>query len=143
MFGATLTLSSFWEFSPHLLDPLQHHVAVSVKSLHSAQQLLVVPELIGHFMQNLFSLINALPAVDQDLGVVLDGVGEDPEGPGGELLLLLCLTLFGGHVCLAGHPDHRKYLSETKYMKFSHVYIDGCVCTAMLRDNFKVNLLQL
>ena len=104
MFGPTLTLSSFWEFSPHLLDPLQHHVAVSVKSLHSAQQLLVVPELMRHFMQNLFSLINALPAVDQDLGVVLDGVGEDPEGPGGELLLLLRLPLLGGHVRLARHP---------------------------------------
>ena len=38
------TLSSFWQFSPHLLDPLQHHVAVTVKSLHPSQQLLVVPE---------------------------------------------------------------------------------------------------
>ena len=139
MFGPTLTLSSFWQFSPHLLDPLQHHVAVPVKSLHSAQQLLVVPETV--YAKT--SLKTALPAVDQDLGVVLDGVGEDPEGPGGELLLLLCLTLFGGHVCLGGHPDHRKYLSEIEYMKFSHVYIDGCVCTAVLRVNFKVNLLQL
>ena len=112
MFGPTLTLSSFWQFSPHLLDPLQHHVAVPVKSLHSAQQLLVVPETC--YAKT--SLKTALPAVDQDLGVVLDRVGEDPEGTGGELLLFLRLTLFGGHVRLAGHPDHRYYLSETKYM---------------------------
>ena len=39
------TLSSFWQFSPHLLHSLQHHVAVTVESLHPAQQLLVVPEI--------------------------------------------------------------------------------------------------
>ena len=38
------TLSSFWQFGPHFLDSLQHHVAVTVKSLHPSQQLLVVPE---------------------------------------------------------------------------------------------------
>ena len=112
MVGPTLTLSSFWQFSPHLLDPLQHHVAVPVKSLHSAQQLLVVPETC--YAKT--SRKTALPAVDQDLGVVLDRVGEDPEGTGGELLLFLRLTLFRGHVRLAGHPDLRYYLSETKYM---------------------------
>ena len=37
------TFPSFGELSPHLLDPLQDHVAVSVKSLHSTQQLLVIP----------------------------------------------------------------------------------------------------
>merc|ERR1719222_505480 len=41
-------------------------------------------------------------------------VGEDPEGTGGELLLFLRLTLFGGHVRLAGHPDLRYYLSLKK-----------------------------
>ena len=43
-FDQVLTLSSFWQLSPHLLDPLQHHVAVAVKSLHPTQQLLVVPD---------------------------------------------------------------------------------------------------
>ena len=38
-----LTLSGLGELGPHLLDALQDHVAVSVKSLHSTQQLLVIP----------------------------------------------------------------------------------------------------
>ena len=72
---------------------------------------------LRHFMKK--KLFFAQPAVDQDLGVVLDGVREDPEGPGGELLLLLRLALLWGHVCFAGHPDQWPYLSETWYMWLS------------------------
>ena len=46
-----------------------------------------------------------LPAVDEDLGVVLDTVGEDPEGPGLKLLLLLGVPLLGGHLVLVAHDD--------------------------------------
>ena len=44
-----------------------------------------------------------IPAVDEDLGVVLHAVGEDPEGPGLELLLLLGVPLLGGHLILTAH----------------------------------------
>merc|ERR1719400_1475923 len=80
-----LSLAGLGQLSPHLLYPLQHHVAVAVKSLHPAKQLLVVP------------------AVDQNLGVVLHRVSEDSERSGGELLLLLRLALLRGHICFAGH----------------------------------------
>ena len=76
------TFSSFRELGPHLLDTLKHHIAVPVKGLHPPQQFLVVP------------------AVDEDLGVVLHAVGENPEGPGLELLLLLGVPLLGGHLGL-------------------------------------------
>ena len=38
--GLLLTLG---ELGPHLLDPLEDHVAVTVEGLHPPQQLLVVP----------------------------------------------------------------------------------------------------
>ena len=57
-----LTLSCFGKLGPHLLDTFEDHVAVSVKCLNSSQQLFVIP------------------AVDEDLGVLLDAVGEDTEG---------------------------------------------------------------
>ena len=44
-----------------------------------------------------------IPAVDEDLGVVLHAVGEDPEGPGLELLLLLGVPLLRGHLILTAH----------------------------------------
>ena len=43
----------------------------------------------------------ALPAVDEDLGVVLDRVSEDPQGASLELLLLLLFPLLRGHLLLA------------------------------------------
>ena len=86
--NAMFTFASLGQFCPHLLDPLQHHVAVPVEGLHSPQQLLVVP------------------AVDEDLGVVLHGVREHPERPGGELLLLLGVPLLRSHVSLARHPRY-------------------------------------
>ena len=60
---------------------------MSVEGLDSAQQLLVVP------------------AVDEDLGVVLHAVGEDSEGPCLKLLLLLGVPLLGGHLVLVAHDD--------------------------------------
>ena len=41
-----ITFASLGKLGPHLLDSLQHHVAVAVESLHPAKQLLVVPECI-------------------------------------------------------------------------------------------------
>lgn len=51
-----------------------------VEGFHSTQELLVVA------------------AVDEDLRVVLDGLCEDGERPGVELLLLALLQLLGGHL---------------------------------------------
>ena len=36
------TFTSLRQLSPHLLHALQHHVAVPVEGLHTAEQLLVV-----------------------------------------------------------------------------------------------------
>ena len=83
-------------------------------------------------------LFFAQPAVDQDLGVVLDGVREDPEGPGGELLLLLRLALLRSHVCFAGHPDQWHYLSETRYMWIFLVYIGGYVCLRVQQSQIQL-----
>ena len=38
-----LALSGLGELGPHLLDPLEDHVAVAVEGLHPPKQLLVVP----------------------------------------------------------------------------------------------------
>jgi hypothetical protein len=40
-----ITFARLWQLGPHLLDSLQHHVAVPVEGLHAAEQLLVIPEL--------------------------------------------------------------------------------------------------
>ena len=85
---------------------------MSVKCLHSAQQLLVVP------------------AVDEDLGVVLHAVGENPEGPGLKLLLLLGVPLLGGHLVLVAHVanlDLGTNKSEKLLSKrlFGDIFIDG------------------
>ena len=42
-----------------------------------------------------------VPAVDENLGVILDRVSEDPQWTSLELLLLLLLPLLGGHLLLA------------------------------------------
>ena len=83
-----------WEFSAgfyHWIHgsnlSFQYQAYIPIKSLDSSQQLLVIP------------------AVDENLGVVLDRVCEDPERSSWELLLLLRLPLLRSHVCLAGHPD--------------------------------------
>lgn len=76
------TFAGSGQLGPHLLDALQDHVAVPVEGLHPAEKLLVVS------------------AVDQDLSVVLDGVGQDGEGSSVELLLLGPLQLLGGHLGL-------------------------------------------
>ena len=71
-----------------------------------------------------------IPAVDEDLGVVLHAVGEDPEGPGLELLLLLGVPLLGGHLVLITHDafvDFSTDKSEKMLSKrlFGIVFIDG------------------
>ena len=38
-----LTLSGLGELGPHLLNPLEDHVAVPVECLHPPEELLVVP----------------------------------------------------------------------------------------------------
>ena len=37
-----ITFASLGKLGPHLLDSLQHHVAVAVEGFHSSQKLLVV-----------------------------------------------------------------------------------------------------
>ena len=44
-----------------------------------------------------------LPAVDEDLSIVLDRVGENLQWPGLKLLLLLGLPLVRGHLVLVAH----------------------------------------
>lgn len=76
-FHLLLALAGAWHLRPHLLDALQHHVAVPVERLDATQQLLVVP------------------AIDQHLRVVLDGLRQHGQWPGVELLLLLAGELLG------------------------------------------------
>lgn len=66
----TLPLAALGLLSPHLLDILQHHVAVSVKGLDAGQQLAVVA------------------AGDQDLGVRAGGGLQKGQRAGGELMFL-------------------------------------------------------
>jgi hypothetical protein len=80
--GFLLTLPGFRQLRPHLLDSFQNEVAVPVESLDPAEELLVVP------------------AVDEDLGVVLDRVGENLQRTGVKLFLLLGLHLLWSHVGL-------------------------------------------
>jgi hypothetical protein len=63
-----LALGALGPFCPHLLDVLEHHVAVPVKGLDASEQLAVVAT--GY----------------QDLGVGAGGGLEDGEGAGGELM---------------------------------------------------------
>lgn len=65
-----------WRLCPHLLHPLQDHVAVSVKCLDSPQQLVV----IAYIHKNLLVLFHALC--------------QDAQRPCLERLLFLSLTLF-------------------------------------------------
>jgi hypothetical protein len=65
----TLALVALGLLGPHLLYVLQHHVAVSVKSLDTGQQLPVIT------------------AGDQDLGVCAGSGLQKREGAGGELVL--------------------------------------------------------
>ena len=51
-----LTFACLGHFGPHLLDTLQNHVAMPVKSFNSAEEFLVVS------------------AIDQNLCVILDGL---------------------------------------------------------------------
>ena len=60
------------------------------------------------------------PAIDENLGVVLHRVCEDPERPSWELLLLLGLPFLRGHVCLAGHPDGQFSLWNQKHVGGFH-----------------------
>lgn len=59
-----------WDFRPHLLHILQHHVAMSIKRLDSREKLSVVA------------------AGDEYLGMGADCGLEDGEGSGGEFVLL-------------------------------------------------------
>ena len=54
-----LALTSLRNLRPHLLDVLEHHVAVPVKGFHAPKQLLVVP------------------AVDEHLRIALDALRKD------------------------------------------------------------------
>lgn len=65
-----LALGTLGLLGPHLLNILENHVAVSVKSLDTGQQLAVVS------------------AGNQDLGVCAGGGLEERQGTGGELVLL-------------------------------------------------------
>lgn len=65
-----LALGTLGLLGPHLLDILEDHVAVSVKSLDTGQQLAVVS------------------AGNQDLGVCAGGGLKDRQRTGGELVLL-------------------------------------------------------
>ena len=47
--------------------------------------------------------VGLLPAIDENLSIVLDGVSEDSERTCLELLLLLLLSLLGGQLLLASH----------------------------------------
>lgn len=80
--GLLLALAALGDLSPHLLHVLQHHVAVPVKGLHAAQELLVVA------------------AVDEHLGVVLDRLCEHGQRPRVKLLLLPLLQLLWRHLTL-------------------------------------------
>ena len=64
------TFSWFRVFGPHLLHIFENHVAVSVKGFHSAEQFPVVP------------------AIDEYLCVVLDGLSQDGERSCLELFLI-------------------------------------------------------
>lgn len=65
-----LALGTLGLLGPHLLNVLENHVTVSVKSLDTGQQLAVVS------------------AGNQDLGVCAGGGLEKRQGTGGELVLL-------------------------------------------------------
>lgn len=65
-----LALGTLGLLGPHLLNILENHVAVSVKSLDTGQQLAVVS------------------AGNQNLGVCAGGGLEERQGTGGELVLL-------------------------------------------------------
>jgi hypothetical protein len=64
----TLALATLGLLRPHLLDVLQHHVAVAVESLHASQQATVAT------------------ASDQDLSVCARGGLEERERAGCELM---------------------------------------------------------
>ena len=52
--------------------------------------------------------LTVVSAVNQDLGIVLNGVGENGEGAGIELFLFDLFELFGAHLRLGfGHLDGR------------------------------------
>ena len=79
--GLLLALAILGDLGPHLLHFLQHHVAVPIKGLHTAQELLVA-------------------AIDEHLGVVLDQLCEHGEWTHVKLLLLPLLQLLQGHLTL-------------------------------------------
>merc|ERR1711865_705111 len=78
--GLLCTLPCFRHLRPHLLHVLQHHVAVAVKSLNAAQQLLVVPH------------------VDEHLRVRAHGLVQHRERACPEHFLLGLLALLGGGI---------------------------------------------
>ena len=65
-----------------------------------------------------------IPAVDEDLGVVLHAVSEDPEGPGLELLLLLGVPLLGGHLILTAHDAFVDFDTRKSEIKLINVCLD-------------------
>ena len=73
-------LARLGQLGPHLLDVLEHHVAVAVEGLDARQQLLVVA------------------AVDEHLGVVLHRLCEHRERARVELLLLHLRQLLRVHL---------------------------------------------
>ena len=77
-----LALAALGDLGPHLLHVLQHHVAVPVEGLRTAQQLLLVA------------------AVDEHLGVVRDRLREHGEWTHVTLFLLPLLQLLGGYLTL-------------------------------------------
>ena len=77
-----LTFACLGHFGPHLLDTLQNHVAMPVKSFNSAEEFLVVS------------------AIDQNLCVILDGLCQNWQRSCVEFFLLASFKLFWSHLRL-------------------------------------------
>ena len=108
-----LSLGPLWHLSPHLLDVLQHHVAVTIKGLDSAEQLPVVA------------------AADQDLAVVLHSLGQDWQWSSVELHLLnltklllwqLNLSLPSHSRCWGRRDDEGRKKKKVFVIHFSFFY---------------------
>lgn len=66
--SSLLTTRYSWDFCPHFLDILQHHIAMPVEGFDSRQELAVVA------------------TRDENLGVRTDSGLKDRQGPGGEFV---------------------------------------------------------
>ena len=97
-----LALGTLRLLGPHLLNILEDHVAVSVKSLDTGQQLAVVS------------------AGNQDLGVCAGGGLEERQRTGGELVLLDASDLI-----------FTVEMQDTRLVFFSRLYVLCAACRRM------------